>query len=506
MYDYLSADWNRLDEMLEANLPDLRVDGLICGWNKAGHNLRSLLSGGSFMSQSSLATMGTMPSIGHLGSLDSSSDDLALEEPSPSEYESFEEYMRHLRDGRAKSPGREMGKGESQQRVRARSNWRRATVAAKSIVKHVMANMVNSQYKFPTLFEMFQDGALGSNPAANPNAQSAAFSGPGAPAEGPRRQPVLLLLGGGMAAGKSTVRDIIGHDDFWSLVGRDAVVVEADAIKNSESITRSLSRMDSVRSSPDLLKYVHEYSTMAAETLLINAVNQQKDIIFDGTMTWAPFMEQTIAMVRDHKHNYKRGPGYHITSHGDTLEKYWERDDACKVDCSKKVPYRIELVGCTCDAGLAVARGVWRKIRTGRGVPISAQLRSHRLFSENFARCAMLVDVATLYHTGSALTTFSKCMTDLSPVMIAHRSRATRGEMLVNPRAYDEFLQKKHIRDEATCRAELYPPGFDPQEHAVPSSDEVHMSRLRAVLRAADRRDRLQRRASERRKSFGHEH
>jgi hypothetical protein len=51
------------------------------------------------------------------------------------------------------------------------------------------------------------------------------------------------------------------------------------------------------------------------------AVNQQKDIIFDGTMTWAPFMEQTIAMVRDHKHNYKRGPGYHMNSRGDIIER-----------------------------------------------------------------------------------------------------------------------------------------------------------------------------------------
>ena len=32
------------------------------------------------------------------------------------------------------------------------------------------------------------------------------------------RGPVLLLLGGGMAAGKSTVREVIGHDDFWSKV------------------------------------------------------------------------------------------------------------------------------------------------------------------------------------------------------------------------------------------------------------------------------------------------
>jgi len=47
-----------------------------------------------------------------------------------------------------------------------------------------------------------------------------------------RRNPVLLMLGGGMAAGKSTVREIIGKDEFWSKVGKTAVVVEADALKN----------------------------------------------------------------------------------------------------------------------------------------------------------------------------------------------------------------------------------------------------------------------------------
>ena len=33
-------------------------------------------------------------------------------------------------------------------------------------------------------------------------------------------------------------------------------------------------------------------------------------------------------------------------------------------------------------------------------MPISSQLRSHRLFSENWERLAYLVDAATLYHTG----------------------------------------------------------------------------------------------------------
>ena len=32
----------------------------------------------------------------------------------------------------------------------------------------------------------------------------------------PDRQPICLLLGGGMAAGKSTVRNIIGKADFWT--------------------------------------------------------------------------------------------------------------------------------------------------------------------------------------------------------------------------------------------------------------------------------------------------
>lgn len=34
----------------------------------------------------------------------------------------------------------------------------------------------------------------------------------------PDRQPICLLLGGGMAAGKSTVRKIIGQAEFWTRV------------------------------------------------------------------------------------------------------------------------------------------------------------------------------------------------------------------------------------------------------------------------------------------------
>ena len=56
--------------------------------------------------------------------------------------------------------------------------------------------------RFQTLYEIFSE-------------LNRVGSGGGAAVE---RGPVLLLLGGGMAAGKSTVREVIGHDDFWSKV------------------------------------------------------------------------------------------------------------------------------------------------------------------------------------------------------------------------------------------------------------------------------------------------
>ena len=58
----------------------------------------------------------------------------------------------------------------------------------------------------------------------------------------------------------------------------------------------------------------------------MEAVNQQRDIVFDGTMMWRAFVEQTIAMVRDHQHRYRRGPGYHRGPQGEVVER-------CAVGC-----------------------------------------------------------------------------------------------------------------------------------------------------------------------------
>lgn len=86
------------------------------------------------------------------------------------------------------------------------------------------------------------------------------------------------------AAGKSTVREVIGSDAMWSRIGQEAVVIEADAIKNADVVFQELSSRALFRGADaQLSQFVHDYSTRAAQGMLAAAVNQQQDIIFDGS-------------------------------------------------------------------------------------------------------------------------------------------------------------------------------------------------------------------------------
>jgi hypothetical protein len=62
-----------------------------------------------------------------------------------------------------------------------------------------------------------------------------------APVAHSERSPVLLLMGGGMGAGKSTVLKEIKREALW--MNADAVVVEADAFKETDVIYRAISSM-----------------------------------------------------------------------------------------------------------------------------------------------------------------------------------------------------------------------------------------------------------------------
>ncbi|CAA7395294.1 unnamed protein product [Spirodela intermedia] len=225
------------------------------------------------------------------------------------------------------------------------------------------------------------------------------------PAALSERSPVLLLMGGGMGAGKSTVLKDILQESFWAGgAGSNAVVVEADAFKESDVIYRALSSRGDHHDILQTAELVHQSSTDAASSLLVTALNEGRDVIMDGTLSWEPFVEQTIAMARAvHRHRYRMGVGYSVQDDGSVIENYWEQvaeeeEDNCGGDQRRK-PYRIELVGVVCDTYLAVVRGIRRAILTKRAVRVKSQLKSHRSFARAFPKYCQLVDNARLYCT-----------------------------------------------------------------------------------------------------------
>ncbi|CAI8603086.1 unnamed protein product [Vicia faba] len=224
------------------------------------------------------------------------------------------------------------------------------------------------------------------------------------------RSPVLLLMGGGMGSGKSTVLKDILRESFWSEAASNVVVVEADAFKESDVIYRALNSKghhDEMLQSAEL---VHQTSTDAASSLLVTALNKGRDVIMDSTLAWEPFLEQTIAMARNvHKNAYRMGSGYREAKDGTITENYWEQvnepveehqpEKNYRAEQHTRKPYKIVLVGVVCDAYLAVVRGIRRAIVTKRAVRVKSQLESHKKFANAFPRYCKLVDSARLYCT-----------------------------------------------------------------------------------------------------------
>ncbi|KAI3700788.1 hypothetical protein L2E82_45426 [Cichorium intybus] len=214
------------------------------------------------------------------------------------------------------------------------------------------------------------------------------------------RSPVLLFMGGGMGAGKSTVLKEILKEEFWSKAAANAVVVEADAFKETDVIYQFLSSKGSHSDMLQTAELVHQTSTDAASSLLVTALNDGRDVIMDGTLSWEPFVEQTIDMARNiHKYRYHMGIGYKVSEDGTINENYWQIDKDDKNEVILKKPYKIELVGVVCDPYLAVTRGIRRAIAVKRAVRVNSQLKSHKRFANAFPKYCHLVDNAKLYCT-----------------------------------------------------------------------------------------------------------
>ncbi|KAI4341766.1 hypothetical protein MLD38_026450 [Melastoma candidum] len=262
------------------------------------------------------------------------------------------------------------------------------------------------------------------------------------------RSPVLLFMGGGMGAGKSTVLKDILQEPFWAGAAGNAVIIEADAFKESDVIYRALSS----RGHADMLQtaeLVHQSSTDAASSLLVTALNEGRDVIMDGTLSWVPFVVQTITMARNvHRHRYRMGPGYKVEDNGTVTENYWVRiegEEQQKIGGKKMKPYRIELVGVVCDAYLAVIRGIRRALICRRAVRVKSQLKSHKRFAAAFRTYCNLVDNARLYCTNAL---------EGPPKLIGWKDRDKT--LLVDPDEIDCLKNVERLNEEADSINELY--------------------------------------------------
>ncbi|KAH7661320.1 P-loop containing nucleoside triphosphate hydrolase protein [Dioscorea alata] len=262
------------------------------------------------------------------------------------------------------------------------------------------------------------------------------------------RSPVLLLMGGGMGAGKSTVLKDILKEAFWSGAAANAVVVEADAFKETDVIYRALNSRGHHNDMLQTAELVHQSSTDAASSLLVTALNEGRDVIMDGTLSWEPFVEQTIAMVRAiHRRRYRMGVGYKVADDGSVIENYWEpAEEENNDENNKRRPYRIELVGVVCDAYLAVVRGIRRAILMGRAVRVKSQLKSHKRFANAFPRYCQLVDHARLYSSNSMGT---------APKLIAWKDGDS--SLLIEPQEYTCLENVAKLNEDADSVHEVYP-------------------------------------------------
>ncbi|CAL4934809.1 unnamed protein product [Urochloa decumbens] len=291
------------------------------------------------------------------------------------------------------------------------------------------------------------------------------------------RSPVLLLMGGGMGAGKSTVLKEIKQEAFWTKAEANAVVVEADAFKETDVIYRAISSMGHHNDMLQTAELVHQSSTDAASSLLVTALNEGRDVILDGTLSWEPFVEQTIAMARAvHRRRYRMGPGYKPAADGAgaATETYWEVDDAEGLPPpGARMPYRIEVVGVVCDAYLAVARGIRRAIITRRAVRVRSQLQSHKRFAAAFHRYSRLVDGARLYSTNT-----------LGSAQLIAWKDGMSNSLLVEPREIDCLEKVSRLNEDATSVHDLYPDGA-----TTCGSRSIWEDMIAAPARAATQRE-----------------
>lgn len=171
------------------------------------------------------------------------------------------------------------------------------------------------------------------------------------PADG---KPIFTVMGGGPAAGKSSM-----------LNGGGVQLPPNSAMIDSDSIKGQLPEYtDMVKAGDkDAARYVHEESSALAKRMLNVANKNGYNVVLDGTG------DGSVA----------------------SLSK--------KIQDAKAAGMRVEGVYATVPTQVAIDRSTARALKTGREVPLSSITSIHKKVSQILPECAYMFDAVSLYDT-----------------------------------------------------------------------------------------------------------
>lgn len=181
----------------------------------------------------------------------------------------------------------------------------------------------------------------------------------------PQRRPRLLVFGGGIGSGKTTLRDWLLRQRTWQDFNQSALV-DTDQIRSRLRVEAEASAGKSLE-----LEDLHRKASRLAEARLNRLLRAGVDIVWESTLGWEPDAD------------YAAG----------ALEQLYLRRFRAN-------GYRVFLHGVTCAHALAEERFHLRALRENREVSDHRRLAgSHRRFEANVRRIARAVDHFQLWRS-----------------------------------------------------------------------------------------------------------
>ncbi|MEE6258877.1 zeta toxin family protein [Plantactinospora sonchi] len=226
-------------------------------------------------------------------------------------------------------------------------------------------------------------------------------------------RPVLYLMGGGVASGKSTVLHML--QESGQVPKENVAFLSPDEFKEP----------------------IPEYKLViaAGDSMASSAVQSESGIMFGTARDEA--IRRGVNIICD----------VTLSNPSGGLRTIQKAIDA---------GYEVRLYGVTADVASAVVRNADRAAETGRYVPIDVLLKAHQGFSEGFRAYADAVDHAELWDNSG----------DGGPTLIA--GKAPGGELeVLDDRAFADFERKAELDPMAAGPDSLFPQ----PDHAVTTAE-----------------------------------